>query len=220
MKSLAPLGILFFFASAMIMLEGCASTRPSKEFVAEYYALAEGYSEIGKYDKAIFFYQKALTRPEYRNGARYGLARAYALNGNWAAACDIFADLYRQDPKNALLAASYAYALASTGKIEEALRLYGALYQERPDDSTRARNYAELLFLAGHYAESSEMVALLKDKFADSPGAKDIAALEKKIADATAPPQTETSPSAVPADGAESTTSQTSVASPSPTTAP
>lgn len=170
-----------------LTLQSCASVLVSKEMAAEYYALAEGYVSVSKYDAAIPYYKKAAARKEFGNAAQYGLARAYALTLKWDDACRILSRLNREDPENTLVSTSYAYALVSKGDIDESLDLYGKIYARFPEDPVLARNYAELLFLAGKYDETTAQIAVIKEKFADTDGAKDIDALEKKVSDALAP---------------------------------
>ena len=91
---------------------------------SEYYAIAEAYSDLEKYDKAIPYYKEAAKEKEYRNAARYGLGRMYGLTGEWETARDIFESLLKKDPNNELLETAYSYSLVSSGKADEAVPLY------------------------------------------------------------------------------------------------
>lgn len=187
MKRLSPLVLAILVALA----QSCSTLYSGKDMAGEYYTLAEAYSEVKKYDKAIVYYEKAAASREYSNAAKYGLARSYALTGNWDGAVKILSSLLKRDPDNKTLASSYAFALVSSSRMDEGLTLYKILWEKYPDDSVMARNYAELLFIAGKYDETTAQIALIKERFPDTEGSKNIAALEKKIEDATAPKKEE-----------------------------
>jgi predicted Zn-dependent protease len=183
---------------SFFLLQSCASASTSKEMAGEYYSLAEGYTETGKYGKAVALYKKAALRKEYRNAADFGLARAYALDGNWAGASSLLERLHKADPGNVLVTTAYAYALVSSGDVGRSLALYKALYDQNPEDSVCARNYAELLFLAGKYDETAAQIAVIKEKFIDTEGAKGLDSLEKKLATALAPKEAPPGPTDKP----------------------
>lgn len=186
-RAFLPASVFAAIAFSAFLLSSCVSVMSSKEMAGEYYALAEGYVETAKYDKAIPYYKKAAQRKEYKNSAEFGLARAYALSGNWDDSYALLARLHGLDPDNTLIGTAYAYALVNVNRIDEALSLYASLCAARSDDSVLSRNYAELLFVAGRYEETGYEIAWIKSQFPDSDGAKDIASLEKKLEAALAP---------------------------------
>lgn len=187
MKRLLPL----FLAILIALTQSCSTLYSRKDMAGEYFTLAEAYSEVRKYDKAIVYYEKAAASKEYSNAAKYGLARSYALTGNWDGAVKILSSLLRRDPDNKTLASSYAFALVSSSRTDEALTLYKILWEKYPDDSVMARNYAEMLFIANKYDETTAQIALIKEQFPDTEGSRNIAALEKKIENALAPKKEE-----------------------------
>lgn len=184
--------VLWAAAFLVVLLTSCATVGggPARQNLAsEYYAIAEGYAGLSKYDKAILYYRKAAVHGEYANAARYGLGRMYALSGKWQDACDMFSLLYEQDPDNGLVSGAYAYALASNGRKEEALALYVEVWRKNADDPLGMRNYASMLVLSGRYEEALSVIAGLREKYPDSDAAKGIEELEKKAADALKPPE-------------------------------
>lgn len=186
-RAFLPANVFAAIAFSAFLLSSCVSVMSSKEMAGEYYALAEGYVETAKYDKAIPYYKKAAQRKEYKNAAEFGLARAYALSGNWDDSYALLARLHGIDPDNTLIGTAYAYALVNVNRIDEALSLYASLCAARSDDSVLSRNYSELLFVAGRYEETGYEIAWIKSQFPDSDGSKDIASLEKKLETALAP---------------------------------
>jgi len=174
-----------------VLFSSCATANAGlagQNIASEYYAIAEGYAELSKFDKAILYYRKASLRREYANAAGYGLGRMYALSGKWQEACDEFAVLYKKDPDNTLIAGAYAFALASNGQTGEALALYGMLWQKNPVDPQTGRNYAAMLVLAARYEEALALIAELNEKYPDAEALKGIGEIEKKAEDALKPP--------------------------------
>lgn len=177
-KTVLPLIVVMLFVSTSCAVLGGSAGR--RDIAAEYYAVAEGYAGISKYDKAIEYYRKAALRKEFANAANYGLGRMYALSGKWSEACEQFSPLYKAEPSNGLIASAYAFALASNGQKDEALAVYELVYQNSADDPVAARNYAGMLVLTGKYTEALVEIAALKKNFPDSDAVKGIDELEKK----------------------------------------
>ncbi len=189
-----------------VMISSCITGNAGlsgQSIASEYYAIAEGYAELSKFDKAILYYRKAALRKEYANAANYGLGRMYALSGRWQQACDTFAGLHTKDPDNTLIASAYAYALASNGQTTEALALYKTVWRNNPGDPGTGRNYAAMLVLALRYEDALSLIAELKKSYPDIEEIKDLGELKKKAADALTPsadiPETvfESSPEAI-----------------------
>jgi tetratricopeptide (TPR) repeat protein len=184
---LAVCSVLFF--SSCAIFNGSSVRR---DIAAEYYAIAEGYAGLSKYENAIPFYRKAALQREYENAADYGLARMLALTGKWQEACIVFSQLYEKDRGNLLVASAYSYSLASNGQIDEALALYESVWNKSIDDPAAIRNYAGILIIAGRFAEALEQIDLLREKFPDTDSAKGLDELEKKVKNGINPPALET----------------------------
>lgn len=179
-------------AAALVAVSACATPGGSNrdaDIAAEYYAIAEGYAGLSKYDKAAEYYRKAARRKEYANAASYGLARAYALSGKWTDARDTLAPLYAQDTGNRMLSSAYAFALASSGETKKAVELYSELWRAVPDDPQTGRNYAEILFVAGSYGDALALAEDLQKRFPDVDALKGLDDLVKKAKDKLAAPE-------------------------------
>lgn len=191
-------------ALSVALAQSCLTLTSGADMAAEYFTLAESYAEVKKFDKAILFYEKAASSKEFENASLYGLARCRALTGKWPEAAETLMILRDRDPENKLVASSLAYALVSASRVDEGLAMYETLRDKYPDDPVMARNYAELLFVAEKYAETTEQIALIKDRFPDTDGSRGIEALEKKVADATAPKAADAGEKADAGDSADS----------------
>ena len=181
---------LFLAAMATFFLSSCAAMRggvTARDISAEYYAIAEAYAELAKYEKALSYYVKADKQMEIREGARFGRARVYAMRGEWAESCEILAGLLSKDPGNEMLETAYAFSLVSSGNAKDSLDIYRKVVEKRPDDPVVARNYAEVQIIAGFYSDALETIAMIKKKFPDSEVLKDLPGLEMKATEGLTP---------------------------------
>lgn len=168
---------------------------------SEYYAIAEAYSDLEKYDKAIPYYEEAAKQKEYRNAARYGLGRMYGLTGDWDTARDIFESLLKKDPNNEMLETAYSFSLVSSGKADEAIPLYRSVMELHPDDPVLARNFVEIQILAGKYDAALETIAAARTKFSDSDVMKEFDDLEAQATAAKEPPPEQIPTDSMPKEG-------------------
>ncbi len=188
----------------MCTVSSCAVLRGGitrQTIASEYYAIAEAYSDLEKYDRAIPYYEEAAKVKNYRNAARYGLGRMYGLTGDWEKARDIFESLLKKDPKNEMLETAYSFSLVSSGKADEALPLYRAVMELHPDDPVLARNFAELQILAGEYDAALETIVAAREKFADSDVMKEFDDLEAQATAAKEPPPEQIPTDSMPKEG-------------------
>jgi tetratricopeptide (TPR) repeat protein len=184
-------------ALLMLAASSCAVIRSGvthQTIASEYYSIAEAYADLEKYDKAIPYYEAAARQKQYKNAARYGLGRMYALTGDWEKASDIFKSLLSKDPENEMLEGAYSFALVSQGKTEKALPLYKGLMDKHPDDPARARDYVAILVVAKQYEDALDEIAATREKFPDSDVLKDLDDLEAKASAALAPPEDSSDP--------------------------
>lgn len=147
----------------------------------EYLAIADAYSDLGKYDKAAEYYLLAMRDKRLYWNAYYKLGRTYALAKNWSNAENVYARLLRRDPKNVNLRLSLAYIKAMSGNLDDAILIYKSLLEEQADDETVLVNYITVLLSQGRAELAEEQLAVLKEKFPDN---KSISDLSKKINDA------------------------------------
>ncbi len=199
--------LILSFASwlfAASFMASCAGLRPGvtrQTIAAEYYSIAEAYADLGKYEKAIPYYEEAAKRREFANAARYGLARMYALSGKWEEASEIFGSLLSKDPGNEMLESAYSFSIVSMGKADEALVLYKAVMDRHPDDPVLARNYAEVQIIAGQYDGALETVKSARLRFPESDVMNDFDSIEAKATAAIADAAEKSKEGAPPSEG-------------------
>ena len=173
-----------------LFLFSCVSTIPGEKVVilqnlsAEYFNIAENYLSQKNYSKAIENYKLSLrsAKNENLNQTKYQLARAYALNKDYAEAEDIFYDLYQQEKDNTILAESLAYCYGKNGKLQDSINIYKELYEKAPYREEIAKNYYLLLLETKEYDEAKSVLEKFKIDFPES---KNISVLEENFKKAT-----------------------------------
>lgn len=177
--------LLFFITFAGLFAKGSVDSETAKT----YFEIAQAYTEVSKYDKAVEFYLKAAKDPAHRNAVDYNLARVYGLQGDWRKAKPILERQYKEAPGNVLIAKAYAYSLATTGDEARACEMYKKLYNEDSENPEAALNYARILILVKRYDEALSFIKELKTRFTESTENKAIAELEEKIKKAKEKPE-------------------------------
>lgn len=171
---------IFFLLLILISLPLFAKGQ-SENLSAEYFEIANAYSEVKNYEKAIFFYKKSAADKQYKNAAEYNLARVYALQNNWNDASALLERLYRLEPDNQLIVSAYAYSLVGVGKISAAKNIYDRIAQADRENPTKRLDYIKLLIFAKDYQTAQ---VELETALADFPSAKErpeFEALQKQI---------------------------------------
>ncbi|MDR0389072.1 MAG: tetratricopeptide repeat protein [Spirochaetaceae bacterium] len=130
----------------------------------EYYSLGVAYMDLGKYDEAEKWFERAEAFDKTRNAARYNLGRVAFETGRYAEAAEIFESLLRRDPSNVTTLKAAAYASIRNGDMEKALAHYEKILSLVPPDADDGYNYA-LVLLATGKADEAE-TEILKYSFA------------------------------------------------------
>ncbi|WP_187116191.1 tetratricopeptide repeat protein [Treponema pectinovorum] len=146
----------------------------AKNIASEYFAIAEGYMDLKKYDKAAQYYSLAMKNKSLRLSAYYKMARAYALARDYEKALSCYEDLIKLDPDNKDLALSLAYIKGMSGKIDESILMYKDLSQKYPNDSSVLENYITLLLYIGRTEDAEVQFYILAEKFPNNENLKNI----------------------------------------------
>ena len=107
-----------------LLLGSCATTVRRGELAAEYYNLGNAYLEIGKHDKAIGFYEKAIRLDPENRRAQFNLALALIDSGKAPEALAVLEDLAEVDPDNQEVLGALAFTYYAAGSGEDAVAVY------------------------------------------------------------------------------------------------
>jgi hypothetical protein len=128
---------------ALKELEEAFQVEPQNLRVAN--ALAQGYEEVGAYDKAQQVYQKALSRDEGNSALRNNLCYSYYLEGKFQKAEACLRQALERNPKHVAARNNLGLLLCRTNRQEEA-RL---LWQEAEGPVAAEKKLKEVLAFLG-----------------------------------------------------------------------
>lgn len=184
--------VTFAFALVFFLgITGCSSNGTfaipgegeviQKNLLTEYLNIARAYDDLKKYDKAVEYYEKALSvdkKGEFSNSILYSIGRCHAVSGKWSEALDVYESLLEKDSGNTNLKISIAYVYAMSGDLDKACSSYSEISKENPTDISLLKNYISVLLAADKTEEAKAQLSLLVERF---PGDSSIKELEKKI---------------------------------------
>ncbi|MDR1430386.1 MAG: tetratricopeptide repeat protein [Spirochaetaceae bacterium] len=153
-------------AKALLALILCAASCATGGAISpeEYYSLGVAYMDLGKYDEAEKWFERAQAFDRTRNASLYNLGRLAFTRGRYAEAVEIFEDLLRRDPSNVTTLRAAAYAHIGNGDMESALAHYEKILSLVPPDADDGYNYALVLLAVGRADEAE--AEILKYSFA------------------------------------------------------
>ncbi len=184
---------LVFFLSifAVILTQSIFCNGNKEDLSGEYFSIAQSYSELKKYDKAIDYYKKAEKSEEYKNAVQYNLAQVYALQNDWENCLIYLEPLYNQVPDNIKIAGAYSYALASAGKGKAASEIYKKIYLQSPETPEYFFNYIRILIVTKEYDEALKLLEAAKEQFTQEEDTAVLNELKEKIDKILNPPKEE-----------------------------
>ncbi|MDR2660313.1 MAG: tetratricopeptide repeat protein [Spirochaetaceae bacterium] len=163
MKRILPhcilIGVLPLFIS-------CSSLTTSAE---EYYAIGMSYFEMGRYEEAERWLNRALSRNRTMSASEYNLGRIAYGTGRYTEALRKFNAILKKDPENVMAMKAAAYTQVKMGNVEEAQRLYDRVLELEPESADNGLNYATILYAMDKPEEAEDVLqtysyAILDDK--------------------------------------------------------
>jgi tetratricopeptide (TPR) repeat protein len=142
--------------AALVLLGGCASDPRIREIAAEYYNIGNAFFELGRYEKAIDAYRSALRFDPRLAKADFNLALTFARMKMLPEAEQVLKKLLADDPANASLMVTLAWAYHLAGKDAEALSQYDAALAIAPENADAWYNSALILWKLERRQEALE----------------------------------------------------------------
>jgi len=142
-------------ALAVIMLCNCVGMAVSAE---EYYSIGMAYYELGKYDEAEKWLNRAKTADKTMVASQYNLGRLAFEMKRYNEAAGHFEDILKRDPNNVLALKAAAYTRIKTGDIVIAEKHYSKLLELVPESADDGYNHALVLYAMEHYSEAEEVL--------------------------------------------------------------
>ncbi|MDR1566983.1 MAG: tetratricopeptide repeat protein [Treponema sp.] len=153
--------LLSFFLPSCFVFFSCASQAASAE---EYFSIGMAYYELGKFEEAEKWLNRARSIDRTMVASEYNLGRIAFATGRYEEAAKYFEGILERDPGNIMVLKAAAYTRIKNGNFEEAEALYAKVLALVPEEADDGYNYALVLYAMEKYGQSEEI--LLKYPYA------------------------------------------------------
>jgi len=148
---------LFFAILILIaaVICGCATAATSAQ---EYFSIGMAYFELGKYEEAEMWLNRAKQFDRTMAASQYNLGRIAFEMQRYNEAAEHFEDILIKDPDNVLALRAAAYSRIKTGEIDIAQTHYDRLLELVPENADDGYNHALVLYAMERYAEAEQVL--------------------------------------------------------------
>jgi len=146
---------LLFFSSLLLFAAGCAGSAVSSE---EFYSIGMAYFDLGKYEDAERWLNRARQANRTMIASTYNLGRLAFERQRYDEAARHFENILRRDGDNVLALRAAAYTRIVMGDIESAQRHYARLLTLVPESADSGYNHALVLYAMGRYTDAEEVL--------------------------------------------------------------
>ncbi|MCL2441843.1 MAG: tetratricopeptide repeat protein [Treponema sp.] len=151
-----PRFLIFFLCVFVLSLFfGCTGMAATAE---EYFSIGMAYFDLGKYEDAEKWLNRARQADRTMIASTYNLGRLAFERKRYEEAASHFENILRRDPDNVLALRAAAYTRIMTGEIEIAERHYSRLLLLVPESADSGYNHALVLYAMGRYSASEEVL--------------------------------------------------------------
>ena len=133
----------------------CSTMATSAE---EYFSIGMAYYDLGKYEDAEKWLNRAKQADKTYAASQYNLGRIAFERKRFDEAVKIFESILKKDPDNILALRAAAYTRIKMGDIEIAQKHYSRLLVLVPESSDDGYNHALVLFAMKRYSEVEEIL--------------------------------------------------------------
>jgi tetratricopeptide (TPR) repeat protein len=157
MKKFNLIFILITISPALgVLLGNCAGWGSAS--AEEYFSIGMAYYEIGKYEEAEKWLNRAKAKDKTKNASEYNLGRIAFEAKRYDEAIKYFESILKRDPTNVLALKAAAYTHIKNDNIAKAADLYKRLLALVPESYDDGYNYALVLFAMKRYDEAEQVL--------------------------------------------------------------
>jgi tetratricopeptide (TPR) repeat protein len=142
-----------FFLFLVIAVSGCKSAATSAQ---EYFSIGMAYFELGKYEEAEKWLNRAASADKTMTASQYNLGRLAFERQRFNEAAVYFEDILKKDQNNVLALKAAAYTRIKTGDIDIAEKHYSRLLGIIPESADDGYNHALVLYAMGRYGDAEK----------------------------------------------------------------
>ncbi len=127
-----------------------------EDIAAEYYNIGNGYYELGNYQRAIRYYELALTRRPDLLPATWNLALALIHLHDYQTAEILLQEWLESDPENIEAREALAVVFRGQARTEESLQMFQKVLEIAPENTTALNNIGIILWELDRGDEAAE----------------------------------------------------------------
>jgi tetratricopeptide (TPR) repeat protein len=124
----------------------------------EYYSIGMAYFELGRYEEAERWLNRARSANRTMVASQYNLGRLAYERERFQDAVWYFEDILKRDANNILALQAAAYTRIKTGDISIAERHYSRLLELVPESADNGYNHALVLYAMERYSDAEEIL--------------------------------------------------------------
>jgi tetratricopeptide (TPR) repeat protein len=160
MKRFVPFSGSFFplFLAAGLIAGALVSCTTWGATAEEYYSLGMAYFELGKFEEAERWLNRARAADRTQSASDYNLGRIAFEAGRYEDAAKHFEAVLKKDPRNVMALKAAAYTRIKTGELEAAEGYYERVLALVPESADDGYNYALVLYAIKKYAEAEAVL--------------------------------------------------------------
>jgi len=148
--------LLFFISYFLfLILNSCAGTAASAQ---EYFSIGMAYFELGKYEDAEKWLNRAKQADRTMVASTYNLGRIAYETKRYEDAAKLFESILKKDGDNVLALKAAAYSRIKSGDIEIAEKHYTKLFTLVPESADDGYNHALILFALERYTQAQDVL--------------------------------------------------------------
>jgi tetratricopeptide (TPR) repeat protein len=125
----------------------------------EYYSLGMAYYELGKFEEAEKWLNRARAADKTQVASDYNLGRIAYETGRYTDAIKIFEKILTRDPNNVMALKAAAYSYVKAGNFAKAETLYGRVLSLVPESADDGYNHALMLYVTEQYPRAEEVLS-------------------------------------------------------------
>ena len=148
--------LFILLLAAVVMFNSCVSWGVAS--AEEYYAIGMAYYDLGKFEDAEKWLNRARAKDKTKSASEYNLGRIAFETGRYDDAIKHFEAILKRDPVNVLALKAAAYTYIRAGNIEKAAALYDRVLAIVPESADDGYNYALVLYAMEKYPEAEQVL--------------------------------------------------------------
>ena len=134
---------------------GCIGNAASAQ---EYFSIGMAYFELGKYEEAEKWLNRAKASDRTMTASQYNLGRLAFETKKYEEAAKHFEGILKRDPDNVLALKAAAYTRIKTGDLKTAEKHYNKLLALVPDSIDDGYNHALVLYAMERYEDAEKVL--------------------------------------------------------------